>query len=127
MEVTLETYKELEEKGVYIHYVAEHYKDGSNLNFSIEFKNQGTQTGWYNDDHEFGDVYETMIKSLKLAKWYLQCEKRISLINSGYHNPEYITYVNDRGVFLEYLRGEFSIIEGEEIENEDYFPLNEEN
>ena len=54
-------------------------------------------------------------------------EKRISLINSGYHNPEYITYVNDRGVFLEYLRGEFSIIEGEEIDNGNYFPLNEEN
>lgn len=123
MEVNLETYKTLEENGVYIHYIPEHYGDGTNLNFSIEFRKHKTQTGWYNDNHEFGDVYETMTKSLKLALWYLQCEKRISLINSGYHNPEYITYVNDKGVFLEYLRGEFSIIEGEPIENGNYFPL----
>jgi hypothetical protein len=127
MQVTLDTFKTLEENGVYIHYATEHYKDGSNLCFSIEFRNQGTQTGWYNDNHEFGDVTETMEKSLKLALWYLQCEKRIMLINSGYHNPEYITYLNDKGVFLEYLRGEFSIIEGEPIENGNYFPLNEEN
>jgi hypothetical protein len=123
MEVNLETYKTLEENGVYIHYIPEHYGDGTNLNFSIEFRKHKTQTGWYNDNHEFGDVHETMTKSLKLALWYLQCEKRISLINSGYHNPEYITYVNDKGVFLEYLRGEFSIIEGEPIENGNYFPL----
>lgn len=123
MEVNLETYKTLEENGVYIHYIPEHYGDGTNLNFSIEFRKHKTQTGWYNDNHEFGGVYETINKSLKLALWYLQCEKRISLINSGYHNPEYITYVNDKGVFLEYLRGEFSIIEGEPIENGNYFPL----
>lgn len=127
MEVTLETYKTLEDNGVYIHYVTEHYKDGTNLCFSIEFRNHNTQTGWYNDNHEFGDVHETMTKSLKFALWYLQCEKRISLINSGYHNPEYITYVNDKGVFLEYLRGEFSIINEEEEEMVDYFPLTEGN
>jgi hypothetical protein len=40
--ITLDAYKELEENGVYIHYIPEHYTDGSNLNFSIEFKNQNT-------------------------------------------------------------------------------------
>lgn len=127
MDVNLDTFKKLEENGVFIHYIPEHYSDGTNLCFSIEFRNHNTQTGWHNDNHEFGDVTETIKKSLMLAEWYLQCEKRINLINSGYNNPEYLTYVNDRGVFLEFLRGEFSIIEGEPIENGNYFPLNDEN
>jgi len=127
MDVSLETFKKLEENGVFIHYIPEHYSNGTNLCFSIEFRNYNTQTGWHNDNHEFGDVTETIKKSLMLAEWYLQCEKRIKLINSGYNDPEYLTYVNDRGVFLEFLRGEFSIIEGEPIENGNYFPLNDEN
>ena len=100
MNNTLETYRELEENGIYIHYLPEHYNDGSNLNFSIEFRKQKTQTGWYNDNHEFGDVSDTMYKSLQLAKWYLEDPKRIDLINSGYHNPEYIKYKNDMKEFL---------------------------
>ena len=93
--ITLDTYRTLEENGVYIHYVPEHYADGTNLNFSIEFKNQKTQTGWYNDNHEFGDVYETMYKSIHIAQWYLKDPKRIELINSGYNNPEYIVYKDE--------------------------------
>ena len=100
MNITLDTYRELEEKGVYIHYLPEHYNDGSNLNFSIEFRKHKTQTGWYNDNHEFGDVSDTMYKSLQLAKWYLEDPKRIDLINSGYHNPEYIKYKDDMKEFL---------------------------
>ena len=45
-ELTDEEYKTLEDNGVYIHYVPEHYNNGSNLNFSIEFTKQKTQTGW---------------------------------------------------------------------------------
>ena len=97
---TLETYKLLEENGVYINYLPEHYNDGVNLNFSIEFRKQKTQTGWYNDNHEFGDVYNTMCKSLELAKWYLDDPKRIDLINSGYYNPEYIKYKDELKEFL---------------------------
>ena len=96
----LETYKLLEENGVFIHYIPEHYKDGSNLNFSIQFTKQNTQTAWYNDNHEFGDVYETMDRSLQLAKWYLDEPSRIDLINSGYHNPEYIKYKDELKEFL---------------------------
>ena len=33
--ITLQTYRELEEYGVYIHYELDHYNDGTNLNFSI--------------------------------------------------------------------------------------------
>ena len=98
--ITLEQYKTLEDNGVYIHYVHEHYTDGVNLNFSIEFKKHNTQTGWYNDNHEFGDVYDTMNKSVLLSLWYLEDPKRIDLINSGYNNPEYIIYKNELGEFI---------------------------
>ena len=99
--VTLNTYKTLEDNGVYIHYVPEHYSDGSNLNFSIEFTKQKTQTGWYNDDHEFGDVYDTKVRSIKLAQWYLEDPKRIELIDGSMKDPEYTKYVNDLCDFLE--------------------------
>ena len=124
-DVTLNTYKTLEDNGVYIHYVPEHYNDGSNLNFSIEFTKYKTQnvkllhrdnekivvlpigeklnvaTGWYNDDHEFGNVYDTKVKSIKLAQWYLEDPKRIELIDGSMKNPEYVKYVNDLCDFLE--------------------------
>lgn len=90
--VNLDEYKKLEELGVYFHYSPEHYGNGSNLNFSIEFKNYDTQTGWHNDNHDFGDVYNTMIKSIQLAYWYLENPKRIEMINSGYDNPGYTSY-----------------------------------
>ena len=99
--ITLNTYKTLEDNGVYIHYAPEHYMDGSNLSFSIEFTKQKTQTGWYNDDHEFGDVYDTTVKSLKLAQWYLEDPKRIELIDGSLKDPEYVKYVNDLCDFLE--------------------------
>ena len=100
-DVPLSTYKSLEENGVYIHYVHEHYTDGTNLNFSIEFKNHNTQTGWYNDNHEFGDVYETMVKSVQLAQWYLEDPKRIELINSGWDMDEYRKYVEEMNHFID--------------------------
>jgi hypothetical protein len=83
------------------HYAPEHYMDGSNLSFSIEFTKQKTQTGWYNDDHEFGDVYDTKVSSIKLAQWYLEDPKRIELIDGSMRDPEYMKYVNDLFDFLE--------------------------
>jgi len=99
--LVLSSLKTLEDNGVYIHYIPEHYMDGSNLNFSIEFTKYNTQTGWYNDDHEFGDVYDTTVKSLKLAQWYLEDPKRIELIDGSLKDPEYVKYVNDLCDFLE--------------------------
>ena len=90
--VNLDEYKKLEDLGVYFHYSPELYDDGCNLNFSIEFKNYDTQTGWYNDNHEFGDVYSTMTKSIQLAYWYLEDPKRMEMIDSGYDNPDYTSY-----------------------------------
>ena len=98
--ITLDTYKELEENGVYIHYIPEHYNDGTNLNFSIEFRKYKTQTGWYNDNHEFGDVLETMTSSILLAKWYLENPRRIELINGSITDPEHYQYGEDLMEFL---------------------------
>jgi hypothetical protein len=100
-DVTLNTYKTLEDNGVYIHYTPEHYKDGANLNFSIEFTKYKTQTGWYNDDHEFGDVYDTKVKSIKLALWYLEDPKRIELIDGRVTDHEFIKYLTDLCNFLD--------------------------
>jgi hypothetical protein len=100
-DLVLKSLKTLEDNGVYIHYVPEHYNNGSNLNFSIEFTKQKTQTGWYNDDHEFGDVYDTTVKSIKLALWYLRDPKRIELIDCSMKDPECIKYLNDLCNFLE--------------------------
>ena len=100
-DVPLNSYKTLEDNGVYIHYVPEHYKDGSNLNFSIEFTKYKTQTGWYNDDHEFGDVQDTKVKSIKLALWYLEDPKRIELIDGRIGDREYINYLHELCDFLD--------------------------
>ena len=99
--VTLETYRELEEQGVFIHYIPEHYNDGSNYNFSIEFRNHKTRTGWYNDNHEFGDVVKTMTSSVLLAKWYLENPRRIELINGRVGDPDYHQYKDELSDFLE--------------------------
>jgi hypothetical protein len=100
-DVTLNSYKTLEDNGVYIHYTPEHYNDGSNLNFSIEFTKYKTQTGWYNDDHEFGDVQDTKVKSIKLALWYLEDPKRIELIDGRVGDREYINYLTELCDFLD--------------------------
>jgi hypothetical protein len=102
-ELVLSSLKTLEDNGVYIHYVPEHYNNGSNLNFSIEFTKQKTQTGWYNDDHEFGDVYDTKVKSIKLALWYLEDPKRIELIDGRIGDREYIDYLTELCDFLELI------------------------
>lgn len=60
---------ELEKKNVFIKYSYDYYDNGVNLNFSIEFRGWGTdfQTGWYGDNHEFGDVGRTLEKSVIIA------------------------------------------------------------
>ncbi len=98
--VTLETYKELEEQGVFIEYIPEHYNDGSNYNFSIYFRDYKVSTGSYNDNHEFGDVLDTMTSSVLLAKWYLENPRRIELINGRVGDPEYHQYSEELHEFL---------------------------
>jgi hypothetical protein len=99
-DIPLSTYKSLEENGVYIHYIPEHYNDGTNLNFSIEFRKYKTQTGWYNDNHEFGDVLDTMTSSILLAKWEGENPRRIELINGSITDPEHYQYGEDLMEFL---------------------------
>ncbi len=103
----LDHFDTLEQNGVFIHYNYDHYTDGTNCNFSIEFTNQKTQTGWYGDNHEFGGVKDVMLFSIKLALWYLSNPKYIDLINSGYHESDYIDYVEKRSELIkEFLKDE---------------------
>lgn len=92
---------EYKTKDYIIHYGKECYPDGCNLLFSIEFLNfkykdgLNQQTGWYNDNHEFGDEEKTRVASIKMAEWYLENPWRIEMINSGLDNPLYFDYRNE--------------------------------
>lgn len=76
--------KRLEKKGVFICYCFDHYTNGTNCNFSIEFayrlpanksihhsdrKGKQYKTGLYGDNNEFGNTADTMVASIKIAKW----------------------------------------------------------
>jgi hypothetical protein len=98
--MNLSEYAELEKRNVYINYSVEHYGDVCNLNFSIEFRDyEHAQTGWYNDNHEFGDVADAMEASIHIAKWYLEKPERIKMINSAY-TPEYIKFNDELSLFI---------------------------
>jgi hypothetical protein len=99
----LENFDYLEKNGVFIHYSHEHYPDGSNMIFSIQFINEKTQTAWYGDNHEFGGVKNCMRASVKLALWYLAVPDRIEMIKSGYHDPKYSEYTKALNSFTELL------------------------
>lgn len=75
----LKEVEELAKKGVFINYGNEHYKDGSNCNFQVEFVEDGEKkyaTAWWGDNHEFGDVHEAMKASVMMAKWLAEDEER---------------------------------------------------
>ena len=68
----LEEIKKLEKEKIFIHYDYDYYKDGVNCNFSIQFKyieKDNNQTGWYGDNHEFGDIADVMKKSVDVANF----------------------------------------------------------
>lgn len=65
----------LEAKGVFINLDYDHYKDGTNCNWSIEFrdlKQTNSQTGWYGDNNEFGDTVDCIKAAIKFANWLLE-------------------------------------------------------
>jgi hypothetical protein len=78
MKYDLTSYTDLENKNVFIHYDIEHYDDGCNLCFSIEFRDYDQQTYWFNDNHEFGNIEQTMRSSIELAYWFLEKPERIN-------------------------------------------------
>lgn len=91
-----EKLKKLEEKGVFIKLDYEHYKDGTNTLFSLEFRDHGHQTCWYGDNHEFGDCLRCIESAIKIAEFYLEDENRIKWIMSSsskrFGNVEYIEF-----------------------------------
>jgi len=95
MKITLNHLAYLESKGVFINFIPEYTTNSTNLTFSIKFLNHNVQTCWYNDNHEFGNVYQTTISAIELAMWYLEDENRIKQINGTIGTPEYTKYIND--------------------------------
>lgn len=67
----LEQIADLESKGVFIDFSNETYKDGTNCNWQIEFTKEDHITMAYNDNHEFGDVAESMQKAVDYAYFLL--------------------------------------------------------
>jgi len=61
----------LESLGVFIHLSYDHYTDGTNCNWSIEFIKTNNQTMWFGDNHEFGDTVDCLIIAIKFANWLL--------------------------------------------------------
>ena len=92
----------LEEVGIFIHLDYEHYDNGTNCLFQIEFRDKKTMTCQFGDNHEFGNTVETINAAIQLAWWYHNNVSRIDMINSGMHNPEYIKYKKD---YMEVLLG----------------------
>ena len=76
---------ELEAKGAFINWNSEHYGNGTNMSFQIEiildrnlltdrekYSDATFKTGWYNDNHEYGDVVPSLIAAIKIANAYLE-------------------------------------------------------
>ena len=98
----LEQIKDLESKGVTIDFSNEWYEQGINCNWSITFHNhlrpekpgdkddpfskrsRQQKTGWYGDNHEFGDPYQSMQAAVKLAYFFLEDVRRIE----AYFHPD---------------------------------------
>jgi hypothetical protein len=76
----LEEIKNLEEQGVFISFFYDHYKSGSNCNFSISIVEDGKVkygTGWHGDNHEYGDTHENMRAALNMAAWLIADKERM--------------------------------------------------
>jgi len=85
----LEEIKELEKKGVFINFSHDHYKSGSNCNFSITLVEDGKVkhgTSWHGDNHEYGDTHENMEAAVKMAKWIFEDKDRVY---------DYFTWANE--------------------------------
>ena len=92
----LERIRELEKQRVFIHLTYDHYDqfkegNGSNCNWSIEFRAIRKQTMWHGDNHEFGDTAECLLTAIEFAEWLLKSGKPEWYFISKYElvdNPE---------------------------------------
>jgi len=77
----LEEIKNLEEQGVFISFSHDHYKNGSNCNFSIMIIEDGKRkyaTAWHGDNHEYGDTHENMTAVVNnMAAWLIDDKDRV--------------------------------------------------
>lgn len=84
----------LEGEGVFIHIQHEHYKNGSNCNWSVEFtkfEQRNNQTSWFGDNHEFGDTIDCYAAAFRIAHFLLKDD------NLKWYFLEKIETVTDEG------------------------------
>lgn len=63
---------DLENKGVFIPLGYDHYKDGTNCIWALDFRDHGRHTSWYGDNHEFGNTVECLKAAIRFANWMLE-------------------------------------------------------
>ncbi len=84
--------RDFEAKGVFIHLNHEHYSNGSNCNWAIELLDENRQrkyhSGWYGDNHEFGDTIGCYEAAFRLANFLLEGD---NLKWYDLHNIETVT------------------------------------
>jgi len=71
--------KKLREQNVFITFIPEYYDDGVNYNFQIRFFEDKFTTMSYGDNHEYGEVEDVIVASIKFANFMLS-------------KPEYLKY-----------------------------------
>lgn len=88
----LQQISDLESKGVFIDFSNEIYSDGTNCCWQIRFIKEDHVTMMYNDNHEFGNVAQSMQKAVDYA-YFLLANKDVLEMHkfSGWpgHFPNY--------------------------------------
>ena len=95
--MNIDIYKKLEDNNIFIYYRYEHYQNGTNCLFQIEFKDKDYITMTYGDNGEFGNVGETMLFSIDLAFWYME---HIEVSKNGYSDERYFNYKDELLEFI---------------------------
>ncbi len=105
----IEQITDLRKKGVTIDFSNEWYTNGINCNWSVTFHNylypekpgvktdafasrtRQWKTGWYGDNHEFGDVPQSMEAAVKFAYFMLENEEVLKMYfsNNQWKYPNY--------------------------------------
>ena len=104
----IEQITDLRKKGVTIDFSNEWYTTGINCNWSVTFHNylypekpgvktdafasrtRQWKTGWYGDNHEFGDVPQSMEAAVKFAYFMLENEEVLKM----HFSPNFWEYPN---------------------------------
>lgn len=97
--------------GITIKYFIQHYKDGSNLNFAFHWKelDEEFHTGWYGDNHEWGDPERVVGVTKRMAE---ELSKVPEFIISDYFDGRNIPGTEKGLKMLEKRRAAEDVIRG---------------